>query len=296
MEFLLWRRKSRILYDYAKAAVIMGTFLKYLKQQPLVTAILAIVPGILSVRVLPCTEFLQIGILRMVLCAAMLFALYLISGEKSLGTEDGNDAGSTGYVLRLLSGFLIFSLVLGLFVFFAQPQEAVAGWPVNLLTMFFMYVFSGLFEELAFRAVLNDAIVRRFRTNPHVFVISAVVTSLLFGAAHIIGTEITNFTALLTAVMKTISTGVIGLAFLLSYWKTRNIWAIGLVHGMYDFFVSFSLAFAGSTLTVDYVSPDAKAGTIILYAALICVELLMVWRIWGKVRREIDFEEMRQNW
>ncbi len=228
----------------------------------------------------------------------MCFFLYLISGEKTIGKIPDEKDSSTGYVIRVLMGFWIFSLILGVFVFFLSLDEAVDGWQVNLITMFIMFVFSGLFEELAFRAVLNDAIIYQLRSNKRVFLISAIVTSLAFGAAHVIGSEITNLTALGTAVMKTISTGVIGVAFLFLYWKTRNIWAIGLVHGIYDFFASFSVAFSGNILETNYVSSNTESGMgmIILYAIFICIELLITWGIWRKVKKSIDFEEMRETW
>ena len=42
------------------------------------------------------------------------------------------------------------------------------------------------------------------------------------------------------AVLKTVSCAIFGLALLLLYWKTRNIWACAIVHGLFDFFPSIS--------------------------------------------------------
>ena len=105
-----------------------------------------------------------------------------------------------------------------------------------------MFISVGLFEELAFRAVINDAIIYKFREKKYVFVLSAVVSSLVFGAAHIVGEfDATSAIAWGQAVAKTLESGVFGLALLILYWKTRNIWACGVAHGLFDFFAGYTV-------------------------------------------------------
>ena len=276
----------------------MGTFLKFLKKQPLVTAAVAIVAAMAAIKLIPCKEFLQVGIVRMVLCFAMLFFLYLISGEKSMGTSDENNTGTTRYVIQASLGFWILAVIAGVVAFLGTVEEFTKGWLINLITLFFMMLFSGLFEELAFRAVLNDAVIYQFRSSKHVFLISAVVTSLVFGAAHVIGSDLSTMSAIGQASMKTLFTGIIGLAFLLLYWKTRNIWACGLVHGIYDFLASFSRAFSGNTMEVNYVTADMEIGMsfIVTYTVFILIVLVITLFIWKKIRKDIDFEKIKETW
>ena len=276
----------------------MGTFLKFLKKQPLVTAAIAIVVAMAVIKLIPCREFLQLGIVRMVLCFAMLFFLYLISGEKSMGTSEANNTGTTWYVIKASLGFWILAVIAGVVAFLGTIEEFTKGWLINLITLFFMMLFSGLFEELAFRAVLNDAVIYQFRSSKHVFLISAVVTSLVFGAAHVIGSDLSTMSAIGQAAMKTLFTGIIGLAFLLLYWKTRNIWACGLVHGIYDFLASFSRAFSGNTMEVNYVTADMEIGMsfIVTYTVFILIVLIITLFIWKKIRKDIDFEKIRETW
>ena len=49
---------------------------------------------------------------------------------------------------------------------------------------------------------------------------------------------------------------IFGLALLLLYWKTRNIWACAIVHGLFDFFPSISGAIYNSGVeeTSGYVA------------------------------------------
>ena len=53
----------------------------------------------------------------------------------------------------------------------------IQGWPLQLLTTFFFFIGVGLFEELMFRAIINDALIYQFRNVKHIFLISAIVTS-----------------------------------------------------------------------------------------------------------------------
>ena len=82
------------------------------------------------------------------------------------------------------------SLIMGSVLLLSNIEEQV---PLNdnpvlgLIIVFLMFISVGLFEELAFRAVINDAIIYKFREKKYVFVLSAVVSSVVFGAAHIVG-------------------------------------------------------------------------------------------------------------
>ena len=162
-----------------------------------------------------------------------------------------------------------------------------------------MFMAVGLFEELAFRAVINDAIIYKFREWKYVFVLSAVVSSIAFGAAHVVGFEATSYLAWLQAIGKTLSAGVFGLALLILYWKTRNIWACGVVHGLYDFLASVSMGvFESPAMNHNtYVAPDESAiQAIILYSVLTVIEGVITFIIWKKIGKQIDFDDIRRNW
>ena len=274
----------------------MTKALEFLKKQPLLTAVIAAVLADRAIQ-LPSYAYWDTFLMRLVLCVAMLFFLYLISGEKTL--SQGNN--QTGYVFKHLLGFLIFALVLGGIGAYSTVRDGIAveGLPVRLIVLLLMFLFGCLFEELCYRAILNDAIVRQFRNTKGVFVISAVVTSLGFGAVHVIGTSVTTGTEFAQAVLKTLSSAVIGFAFLILYWKTRNVWAVGLVHGLYDFLAAMAKVFLpGMSFDSEgYVlSGDVGYAGIILYSIQLLVGVLLVLNIWKKVGKTIDFKAMRENW
>ena len=274
----------------------MTKFFEFLKKQPLVTAALTVVVAVLAIR-LPQETYWMRCVLRILMCGTTLFFLYLVSGEKTLSQGDNQ----TGYVFKHLAGILILSVLAGGFGFVTTLKDSGVedGVLLRTVTLFFMFLFACLFEELCFRAVLNDAIVRQFRNCKGVFVISAVVSCLVFGAVHVIGSPLTDGLAWAQAVLKALSCAVVGFAFLILYWKTRNVWAIGLVHGLYDFFSSLSLTL-GAKAEIgagNYVhGGEQGVASVVIFSVQLVITALITLGIWKKVGKTIDFEEMRKNW
>ena len=96
---------------------------------------------------------------------------------------------------------------------------------------------------------------------------------------------------------KTISCGVFGLAILILYWKTRNIWACGIIHGVYDFLLSLSMCIFQSETKITYVMGDEFAKPVlIVYGITTLIELFILLFVWRKVGRKIDFQKIRENW
>ena len=269
---------------------MLQKYILFLKRHPLITAAIAITYAILCLKCVPAETDFQVFLVRTMLCGAMAFFLYQISGDKTL-TSSYN---STGYVIKVASGFWIISFIMGVISLLSM---AASGAKVNenpvkhIIILFLMFLFVGLFEEMAFRAVINDAIIYAFRDKKYVFVLSAVVSSVVFGAAHVIGFDVSSGLAWAQAVGKTASAGIFGLVLLFLYWKTRNIWACGVVHGgsgIYD---------TTQETHHTYVAPDEAAiPVIITYAVMILITLFILWRVWKKIGKQIDYNGIRQNW
>lgn len=276
---------------------MLRRYILFLKKHPLICASIAIAYAMACLKTLKVQTYFQQFLLRTLLCGAMAFFLYQISGDKTLASV----YNSTWYVIKVALGFWIFALPLGIFALLASAGYEVPVWeniPWELFSLFLMFIFVGLFEEMAFRAVINDAIIYAFRDKKWVFVLSALVSSLAFGAAHIVGADLSSFAAWAQAAGKTISAGIFGLALLFLYWKTRNIWACGIVHGLYDFFVGFSQGiFNDPNANHNYVMPDENATpVIVVYAVTSLIELFIFWRIWVKIGKKIDYEKIRKEW
>ena len=276
---------------------MLRRYILFLKKRPLLTAAFGIVYALVCIHFLPSDTSFQMLLVRTLLCGAMIFFLYQISGEKTLLAY----YNSTGYVIKVALGFWIFAFLGGSLGMIGHLIADTPYWDnmaLHALTVFLMFVFVGLFEEMAFRALINDAIIYRFRDKKYVFVLSAVCCSLVFGAAHVIGADLSTPLAWAQAAGKTISTGVFGLVLLILYWKTRNIWACGIVHGVYDFLLSMSMCvFQVDQEGISYVMSDDKAlPVIIAYGFMTVLELVILLFVWLKVGRKIDYQQIRENW
>ena len=280
----------------------MTKILNFLKKTPILIAILAVVITALT-TLLPLPEgvpgqYWGRCLLRVLMCGTMLFFLYLISGEKTL--EKGNN--QTGYVIRHLLPFLILALLQGLLGVWTNLRSAPVspGLPMRALAVVCMFFFACMFEEFCFRAVLNDAIVYQFRNSKGVFALSAVVTCLVFGAIHMLGSPLETAAHWLQAALKTLQCACMGFALLVLYWKTRNVWACGIAHALFDLLADLSMVFvvgSGVGGAGSYVKEGAEGtyGSIVL-AVNIAISALFAWIVWRKVGRTIDFEDMRKNW
>ena len=278
---------------------MLKKYIEFMKKSPLITAALCIVYVVVCFKTVHTDTNFQFFIVRTMLCGAVCFFLYQISGDKTLTSC----YVSTGYVILNSMGFLVMSLIMGSLLLLSNIEEQV---PLNdnpvlgLIIVFLMFISVGLFEELAFRAVINDAIIYKFREKKYVFVLSAVVSSLVFGAAHIVSEfDAASAIAWGQAVAKTLESGVFGLALLILYWKTRNIWACGVAHGLFDFFAGYTeglfvpMKASGSS----YINTGEDGLKILItYFAIAAINVVLTFIVWKRVGKTIDFEKIRREW
>ncbi len=278
---------------------MLKKYIEFMKRSPLITAALCIVYVVVCFKSVPTETNFQFFIVRTMLCGAVCFFLYQISGDKTLTSS----YVSTGYVIKNSIWFLLMSLIMGtvLMISNIEEQTPLMDNPVfEFIIVFLMFISVGLFEELAFRAVINDAIIYKFRKKKYVFALSAVVSSLVFGAAHIIGEfDATSAIAWGQAIAKTLESGVFGLALLILYWKTRNIWACGVAHGLFDFFAGYTegLFVPVKNSGSSYINTGEDGVRILItYFAIAAINVVLTFIVWKKVGKTIDFEKIRREW
>ncbi len=273
----------------------MKELLDFLKKTPLVTGILALVIAIGGIHLVSTEGMFATGLFRFILVFAMGAFLYLISKEK---TFEKSNQKTSGYVIMHLLGFIIFSFVVALLLwglYIYQQKTAVSNWPLEVISTVFFALGVGFFEEMLFRAVLNDAIIYQFRKCKGVFVIAALASSLIFGYVHVMFEDFTNTAILPSIILKTISTGMMGLALTFLYWKTRNILALAIVHAVYDLFPVLPVTVFGSSEQLgNYATSDVKG--FIWYIVQIVISAFFLIHIGVKVVKKTDFKEIRENW
>lgn len=275
---------------------MLKKIVEHLKKHPIIAAALTVIFGTVCVYTIPVENNFHRFLVRTALCGFVSFVLYQISGEKTFESSYKN----TGYVLKYFSAFLIISLIQGVLLLLGNIQSStmVDNPVIGLLNTFLFFISVGLFEELLFRAVINDAILYELRDKKNVFIIIALVSSLVFGAIHTVDVDVTSLTAWALAIGKTLETAVFGFASLILYWKTRNVWACGIAHGLYDFLTAFSTGIFKSTQeTTSYVAVnDNSSYSLIMYGVRTVIALIITYIIWKKVSKTIDFEKIRKEW
>ena len=275
---------------------MLKKIVEYLKKHPIIAAALTVIFGTVCVYTIPVENNFHRFLVRTALCGFVSFVLYQISGEKTFESSYKN----TGYVLKYFSAFLIISLIQGVLLLLGniQSNTMVDNSVTGLLNTFLFFISVGLFEELLFRAVINDAILYELRDKKNVFIIIALVSSLVFGAIHTVDVDVTSLTAWALAIGKTLETAVFGFASLILYWKTRNVWACGIAHGLYDFLTAFSTGiFKSAQETSSYVAVnDNSSYSLIMYGVRTVITLIITYIIWKKVSKTIDFEKIRREW
>lgn len=275
----------------------MKKIIDFLKTQPLLCAVLAILLAMAGIKLLDGEGSLGEMVLRVILAMAMGFFLYLISGEKTLDCC-GN---STGDVFKVLAAFLIFAGIIALtgFAGFFLGEEIWSDWPLRLLVGALEMLSVGLFEEVLFRAVINDGLMYQFRNFKGIWIVCALVSSLVFGWVHVMSANVSEPLLMAQAVMKIISCAEFGLGMLFMYWKTRNIWGCALVHALFDFLPGWTTYVfkMEDAAEVSYVSSGSTGiGALVTYSIESFFLIFVLIRIYRKEVKNIDFEELRKTW
>ena len=121
----------------------MKKFVDLLKKYPLLNCFIAIFFSMVAIKSIPTETYVQMCILRMLLCGTLFFFLSFISGDKTINSC-GN---STGYVIKVAVAIWLLALPLGLLGLVAQLAEAETirpDWPISFLPYFY-YLCSSVF-------------------------------------------------------------------------------------------------------------------------------------------------------
>jgi membrane protease YdiL (CAAX protease family) len=227
-----------------------------------------------------------------------LLYLYLISGKKTFTFLNNQ----TGYTVKMLLPTLIFSAVFGFFGLLEAVIEKppfMPDWQFNLVLAAANMFLVGIYEEGCFRACACDALLPVFRKMKvkHPFFLTALISGLLFGYVHVVSVDFSNLQQTLQFIFKIANLTLAGTAFMILYWKTRNLLGLAIVHGLNDFlpdFLNQIFIFKDVETTESYTSGEIS--TTVVYIIQFVVELICLIYIYRKVARTIDYEETLEEW
>lgn len=173
-------------------------------------------------------------------------------------------------------GLLLFGLVS---VVISEGLQVADGWPFRLLTTLVLCGAIGIFEEGMYRGLLLGGLLDVCgRTRRGLFG-AAIVSSVLFGMAHIewwvLGPDML---LIAQAVLKIVQTGALAFFLAALVIRTGTIWGGALLHALDDFLLMFiSIVLSGESLEVGYVStgPDGLE-IVVLYLVMIVLYIPLV--------------------
>ena len=108
----------------------------------------------------------------------------------------------------------------------------------NLFNLLLLCVFIGIAEEFLCRGWLQNEFIERFGDNKKHIILSIVFSSLIFGFMHL--SNILVGQSLFQTIMQIIQATSIGILFGSIYYKSKNIWSVIFLHGLYDFSIMLS--------------------------------------------------------
>ena len=111
----------------------------------------------------------------------------------------------------------------------------------NIVSLMLFCITIGLFEEILFRGIIQNELIENYGKTRKEVIISIVIASIIFGGAHI--TNVFYGQDIFTTIMQVIQTIAIGLVLGSVYYNTKNIWAVAILHGFYDFALMLSDVF-----------------------------------------------------
>lgn len=231
-----------------------------------------------------------------IIAVVTLLFLYLISGKKTFSFMNNR----LGYTVLMLLPTLAFSALFGLASTWEVIEKKPAlldNWPVSFLIAALTMFLVGIYEEGCFRACACDALLPLLKKTKHPFFLTALISGLLFGYVHVVFVDFSSFQQTLQFILKIANLAFAGAAFMILYWKTRNLLGIAIIHGLNDLlpdyvssiFVSEEASSAGS-----YTS--GNVGTTVIYLIQLVFVIAAFIFVYIKVGKTIDYKKTLEEW
>ena len=168
-------------------------------------------------------------------------------------------------------------VALQLLAFTTGDYSLSPNWPLYLLHILLLCMMIGMFEEIVFRGIILNGLLAPLGERRDGVLKALLISSLLFGAAHLIGqdTDWSDRLQATQAILKVAQTGVLGFVFGVCAIHQRNLTGVAVFHGFTDF-VLMVLPYMLSGPEqgeVQYVTADSQAAmtTIVMYSVLIAL-------------------------
>ena len=158
----------------------------------------------------------------------------------------------------------------GFFTLFGVISGALSG-GLALLNLIIGCFFIGVAEEFLCRGWLLNEFLERYGDTKKGVWYSIVISGVIFGLMHL-GNIYTMGQAIPTTIIQVLSASATGIVFGLIYYKTKNIWSVVALHGLWDF--SLLLQEIAPVTTVNETIPGFSVFSLFFSVLMVGAELV----------------------
>ena len=151
-------------------------------------------------------------------------------------------------------------------IYFNYSSLETINYP-NLINLLLYCTFIGIGEEFLCRGFLQNEFIERFGDSKKHILLSILFSSLIFGLMHI--TNVLTGQSLFETIMQVLQAISIGILFGSIYYKSKNIWSVIFLHGLYDF--SIMLSDINVIKSCDYTYTSKSIIIYTLFASLVII-------------------------
>jgi len=182
-----------------------------------------------SIRLLGGDSHLELMIKELIFVGAIMVALWL-TGQKNIFRNKIKGFFSTFWSGTVKLLFIILTIIIDLVM---AAQEGMALRSIPEIVMFGVFLLAvGFAEEVFFRGIICEGIDRKYGNTGFGTLFAVISSSLIFGCAHISNALVGQ--ALDITIIQIIGATFIGFVFGVIYLKRRNIFAVALIHALFD--------------------------------------------------------------
>lgn len=234
--------------------------------------------------------------LDMDLCVTLTGALGAATGVLILGGKSLFRFDRAAFVVAWKKGWWVVAVSVLLMLWeitnTVVSGEPIAedGWPLRFIAILLLCVGVGYYEESLFRGLVLGGLLDAFGGKKAGIVASVVLSSVVFGVMHIVGSELDpkEPLSLMQAFLKTLQTGTYGFFLAALVTKTGDLHGAIVLHALDDFFlmVPTSVLYSQPVETEYVTTGESALPTIMLYVVIILLYLPIVWqgvRLLGQV-------------
>ncbi len=189
--------------------------------------------------------------------------ILFLSKNTYVFTEKGKKLGKSllyGWPIIVVGTISLISSIIKVdFRLFSIPEF------IGILILTFLI---GLFEELLCRGWIFNELNERFGKDYKGVMYSVFISSLIFGCIHFF--NLFGGQGIVETIAQVISATIVGAAFALIYYRTKNIWSVVLIHFYWDFALMFADVNKGTAcFTANYDQLPSFLSIIILFTSII---------------------------